>query len=137
MNFFGHAWLAARARPDAAFVFGAMLPDLDHIPLALRARHPEVGDPRPVTHCLLAVAPVAAMATATQSDRLHGAACVHAFPEPAGAAYSSVAAAAAVGTGTTRPTALTTAATITRLTFDSERVRISTPQSEVVRRTGA
>jgi hypothetical protein len=28
MNFFGHAWLAARARPDAAFVFGAMLPDL-------------------------------------------------------------------------------------------------------------
>ena len=28
MNFFGHAWLAARARPDSAFVFGAMLPDL-------------------------------------------------------------------------------------------------------------
>lgn len=28
MNFFGHAWLAAQARSDAAFVFGAMLPDL-------------------------------------------------------------------------------------------------------------
>ena len=28
MNFFGHAWLAARARPESAFVFGAMLPDL-------------------------------------------------------------------------------------------------------------
>jgi hypothetical protein len=28
VNFFGHGWLAARARPDAAFVFGAMLPDL-------------------------------------------------------------------------------------------------------------
>jgi len=28
MNFFGHAWLAAERRPEAAFVFGAMLPDL-------------------------------------------------------------------------------------------------------------
>ena len=28
MNFFGHACLAAETRPDAAFVFGAMLPDL-------------------------------------------------------------------------------------------------------------
>ena len=28
MNFFGHGCLAAEARPDAAFVFGAMLPDL-------------------------------------------------------------------------------------------------------------
>jgi len=28
MNFFGHAWLATEARSDAAFVFGAMLPDL-------------------------------------------------------------------------------------------------------------
>jgi hypothetical protein len=28
VNFFGHACLAAEARPEAAFVFGAMLPDL-------------------------------------------------------------------------------------------------------------
>ena len=28
MNFFGHAWLAARYRDDAGFVLGAMLPDL-------------------------------------------------------------------------------------------------------------
>jgi hypothetical protein len=28
VDFFGHAWLAAEERPDAAFVFGAMLPDL-------------------------------------------------------------------------------------------------------------
>jgi hypothetical protein len=28
VNFFGHACLAADTRPDAAFVFGAMLPDL-------------------------------------------------------------------------------------------------------------
>jgi hypothetical protein len=28
VNFFGHAWLAANARPEPAFVFGAMLPDL-------------------------------------------------------------------------------------------------------------
>ena len=28
MNFFGHAWLAARREMDPAFVFGAMLPDL-------------------------------------------------------------------------------------------------------------
>jgi membrane-bound metal-dependent hydrolase YbcI (DUF457 family) len=57
------------------FLAGSVLPDLDHVPLALRANRPEVGDPRPVSHCLLAVAPVAAVAAATQSDRLHGAAC--------------------------------------------------------------
>ncbi len=28
MNFFGHAWLAAKRHGDPAFVFGAMLPDL-------------------------------------------------------------------------------------------------------------
>jgi inner membrane protein len=58
-----------------AFLAGSLLPDVDHIPLALRTEHPKVGDPRPVSHCLLAVAPVAAMAGVTQSDRLHGAAC--------------------------------------------------------------
>jgi inner membrane protein len=41
------------------YLAGSLLPDLDHIPLALRAVHPEPGDPRPVTHCLLPVAPVA------------------------------------------------------------------------------
>lgn len=44
-----------------AYVAGSLLPDLDHIPLALRAVHPNPGDPRPVTHCLLPVAPVAAV----------------------------------------------------------------------------
>jgi membrane-bound metal-dependent hydrolase YbcI (DUF457 family) len=72
--------LANVARPrsrrwTAGFIAGAVLPDLDHVPLALRPIHPEVGDARPVSHCLLAVAPVAAAATVTQSDRLHGAAC--------------------------------------------------------------
>jgi hypothetical protein len=36
---------------------------------------PTADDPRPVSHCLLAVAPLAAAAAATQSERLHGAAC--------------------------------------------------------------
>jgi LexA-binding, inner membrane-associated putative hydrolase len=57
------------------FLAGSLLPDVDHLPLALRAQHPKADDPRPVSHCLLAVAPVAAAAGATQSDRLHGAAC--------------------------------------------------------------
>jgi hypothetical protein len=57
------------------FLAGSLLPDVDHVPLALRDQHPTADDPRPVTHCLLAVAPVAAAAGATQSDRLHGAAC--------------------------------------------------------------
>jgi hypothetical protein len=57
-----------------AFLVGSLLPDLDHVPLALREHHPSPDDPRPVTHCLLAVAPVAALAGLTQSERLHGAA---------------------------------------------------------------
>jgi membrane-bound metal-dependent hydrolase YbcI (DUF457 family) len=52
---------------------GSLLPDLDHLPLALRKRHPTADDPRPVTHCLAAIAPVAAIAAVTQSDRLAGA----------------------------------------------------------------
>jgi membrane-bound metal-dependent hydrolase YbcI (DUF457 family) len=59
-------------RWTGGLLLGSLLPDLDHIPLALRAVHPNPGDPRPVTHCLLAVAPVAALATATQSERLQG-----------------------------------------------------------------
>ena len=69
--------LNAPPRPrrwTGAFLIGSLLPDLDHVPLALRARHPTPDDPRPVSHCLLAVAPVAALAGATQSERLHGAA---------------------------------------------------------------
>jgi hypothetical protein len=63
------------ARWTAAFLVGSLLPDLDHVPLVLREQHPTAEDPRPVSHCLLAVAPLAAAAAATQSERLHGAAC--------------------------------------------------------------
>jgi membrane-bound metal-dependent hydrolase YbcI (DUF457 family) len=40
------------------FMAGAVLPDLDHVPLAVSRVHPSVDDPRPVTHCLLAVSPL-------------------------------------------------------------------------------
>ena len=36
------------------------------------AELPTTDDPRPVSHCLLAVAPVAVVAGITQSERLHG-----------------------------------------------------------------
>ena len=48
-----------RRKPTGAYLAGSLLPDLDHVPLALRAVHPAPNDPRPVTHCLLTVAPVA------------------------------------------------------------------------------
>ena len=51
---------------------GSLLPDLDHVPLALRRRRPKRGDARPVTHCLLAIAPVAAAARTTGDERLRG-----------------------------------------------------------------
>ncbi len=51
--------LLLRRKPNAAYLAGSLLPDFDHIPLALRLVHPEPGDPRPVTHCLVTVAPVA------------------------------------------------------------------------------
>jgi membrane-bound metal-dependent hydrolase YbcI (DUF457 family) len=54
------------------FLAGSLLPDLDHVPLALSRVHPTLDDPRPVTHCLLAVAPVAALAAATRDERLRG-----------------------------------------------------------------
>jgi hypothetical protein len=50
-----------RTRPNATYLAGSLLPDLDHIPLALRTVQPEPGDPRPVTHCLLPIAPVGAV----------------------------------------------------------------------------
>jgi inner membrane protein len=46
----------------AGFMAGGTLPDLDHVPLALSRMHPSVDDPRPVTHCLLAVSPLFAAA---------------------------------------------------------------------------
>jgi membrane-bound metal-dependent hydrolase YbcI (DUF457 family) len=69
--------LNVRGRPSrwtAGFLVGSLLPDIDHVPLVLREQLPTTGDPRPVSHCLLAVAPVAVLAGLTQSERLHGAA---------------------------------------------------------------
>jgi membrane-bound metal-dependent hydrolase YbcI (DUF457 family) len=69
--------LNVRGRPSrwtSAFLVGALLPDIDHVPLVLREQLPTTDDPRPVSHCLLAIAPVAALAGLTQSERLHGAA---------------------------------------------------------------
>jgi inner membrane protein len=53
--------LLLRSKPTPAYLVGSLLPDLDHIPLALRLVHPDLDDPRPVTHCLLPVLPVAAI----------------------------------------------------------------------------
>jgi hypothetical protein len=44
-----------------SYLAGSLLPDLDHVPLALRLVHPDPDDPRPLTHCLLTVAPVATL----------------------------------------------------------------------------
>ena len=59
--------ILANLRPSSAewaagFIAGAALPDVDHVPLALSRVHPDVDDPRPVTHCLLAVTPLFAAA---------------------------------------------------------------------------
>jgi inner membrane protein len=51
-----------RRRPSAAYLLGSVLPDLDHIPLAVRPERREAGDPRPPTHSLVVVAAVAALA---------------------------------------------------------------------------
>jgi membrane-bound metal-dependent hydrolase YbcI (DUF457 family) len=53
------ALLLRRKEPTPAYLAGSLLPDLDHVPLALRVVHPDPSDPRPLTHCLLTVAPVA------------------------------------------------------------------------------
>ena len=55
---------------NAAYLAGSLLPDLDHVPLALRAVHPAPSDPRPVTHCLLTVAPVAAFSRGAAAGML-------------------------------------------------------------------
>jgi membrane-bound metal-dependent hydrolase YbcI (DUF457 family) len=46
------------------FLAGSVLPDLDHVPLVLSRVHPDIDDPRPVTHCLLALAPLPLVAAA-------------------------------------------------------------------------
>jgi inner membrane protein len=56
-----------RSRPwTRGFLVGAALPDLDHVPLVLSRVHPDVDDPRPVTHCLLAIAPLALAGVVTR-----------------------------------------------------------------------
>jgi inner membrane protein len=52
-------------RWTGGFLLGSVLPDVDHVPLALSRVHPDIDDPRPVTHCLLAIAPLALAAAAT------------------------------------------------------------------------
>jgi hypothetical protein len=53
--------LLLRGRLTPSYLAGSLLPDLDHVPLALRLVHPDPDDPRPLTHCLLTVAPVATL----------------------------------------------------------------------------
>jgi membrane-bound metal-dependent hydrolase YbcI (DUF457 family) len=55
------------------FLGGSLLPDVDHIPLAL-GEHPAPEARRPSTHSLAAVAPLFALARATRSDLADGAA---------------------------------------------------------------
>jgi hypothetical protein len=59
-----------RPRWDIAYLVGSLLPDLDHVPLALRPVHPAPNDPRPMTHCLLAVVPVAAVSRSAAAGML-------------------------------------------------------------------
>jgi inner membrane protein len=53
-------------RWTGGFLVGSALPDIDHVPLALSRVHPDIDDPRPVTHCLLAIAPLALAAAASR-----------------------------------------------------------------------
>jgi inner membrane protein len=59
-----------RPRWNREYLAGSLLPDLDHIPLALQRIHPSPGDPRPMSHCLLAVAPVAAVSQSAAAGML-------------------------------------------------------------------
>jgi membrane-bound metal-dependent hydrolase YbcI (DUF457 family) len=61
-------------RWHAGFMAGALLPDADHVPLALAETHPEPSSPRPGTHSLATVAPLFALARASNSKLLDGAA---------------------------------------------------------------
>jgi hypothetical protein len=55
---------------DRVYLAGSLLPDLDHIPMALR--DPRVGDMRPNTHSIVVIA-----AAATVSRRLAAGAAAH------------------------------------------------------------
>jgi hypothetical protein len=55
---------------NAAYLVGSLLPDIDHIPVALRPVKPSLDDARPASHCLLAVAPVAAFNRAAAAGML-------------------------------------------------------------------
>jgi membrane-bound metal-dependent hydrolase YbcI (DUF457 family) len=59
-----------RENPTPAYLAGSLLPDLDHIPLALRIVQPDPADPRPLTHNLLTVPPVAAKSRDTAAGML-------------------------------------------------------------------
>jgi hypothetical protein len=61
------------ARWHLGFMAGSLLPDVDHVPLAV-GEHPAPGTRRPPTHCLAAVAPLFALARATRSEAIGGAA---------------------------------------------------------------
>jgi hypothetical protein len=61
-------------RWHAGFMAGALLPDVDHVPLALAEKHPDPGTARPATHCLAAAAPLFGLARASRSEVLDGAA---------------------------------------------------------------
>jgi membrane-bound metal-dependent hydrolase YbcI (DUF457 family) len=86
------------ARPprwSVGFLAGALLPDLDHVPLALSRVHPDIDHPRPVTHCLLAIAPLALIGAAAR-----GPAREYALGAAAGG-FAHFARDLAVGTGVT------------------------------------
>jgi len=65
-----HLASAALVSRRPAFLVGAVLPDLDHIPLALAPDHPKGGDPRPKSHCLLLTATVALVSPAAAAGTL-------------------------------------------------------------------
>ncbi len=75
VGFFDHPAHVATAmlihpKANPAYLVGSLLPDLDHIPVALRPVKPSLDDPRPMSHCLLAVAPVALFNRATAAGML-------------------------------------------------------------------
>jgi hypothetical protein len=75
VGFFDHPAHVATAmliHPKAtpAYLVGSLLPDIDHIPLALRPVKPSLDDARPASHCLLAVAPVAVLSRAAAAGML-------------------------------------------------------------------
>jgi hypothetical protein len=73
--FFDHPAHVATAmlihpKANPAYLVGSLLPDIDHVPVALRPVHPSLDDARPASHCLLAVVPVAAFNPAAAAGML-------------------------------------------------------------------